>query len=300
MAKGRRRADKHGYVVIDKPAGWTSHDVVARARRILGERRVGHAGTLDPAAVGVLPIAVGLATRTVEYLASATKSYRADITFGIETDSWDADGTVTRVADASHLTAASIEEVLTTFLGPQLQKPPMHSAVKVGGRRLYDLARSGRDIDVPAQEIRIHALEPVTWQASTMTIDITCSKGTYIRALARDLGEKLETGAYLSHLVRTRTGPFTLDDAVSLDDLGPLTEALGWGGLAYHPDWVLQETVAVVADEDAARSWEMGRTVKCHSFVTGTIRAYDAGGTWMGVGEAASGAIRPTKVIPRA
>jgi tRNA pseudouridine55 synthase len=300
MTKGRRQAGKHGYVVIDKPARWTSHDVVARVRRILGERRVGHAGTLDPAAVGVLPIAVGLATRTVEYLANATKSYRADITFGVQTDSCDSDGIVTRIVDASHVTGPGVAEVLKTFLGPQLQKPPMHSAVKVGGERLYRLARKGQDIDVPLREIRIHALETVDWQSPTLTVDITCSKGTYIRALARDLGEKVGTGAYLSHLVRTRTGPFTLDDAVSLGDLGALSETLGWGGLAFHPDWVLQDLMAVVIDEETARSWRKGQTVECDSIVCGTVRVYDADGTWLGIGEAASGSIRSTKVIPPA
>lgn len=295
--KGRRHANMHGYVVIDKPAGWTSHDVVAKVRRILDERRVGHAGTLDPAAVGVLPIAVGLATRTVEYLASSTKSYRADVTFGIETDSGDVDGTVTHVADVTHLTRSAVEPLLQAFHGPQMQAPPMHSAIKVGGKRLYELARQGGEIDVPSREVTIHSLALVDWRPPTMTIDVTCSKGTYIRSLARDLGKRMGTGAYLSHLVRTRTGPFTLDDVVSIDDLGGLRNSLGWGGLAFHPDWVLQGMIAVVVDGEDARSWAMGQTVQQQSVVSGTVRVYDAEGTWLGIGVADGDGLRPTKVI---
>lgn len=297
MSKGRRQATQHGYIVIDKPAGWTSHDVVAKVRSVLGERRVGHAGTLDPAAVGVLPIAVGLATRTVEYLANATKSYRADVTFGIETDSADADGIVTHIADVSRLSRSAIEPLLSAFRGPQMQVPPMHSALKVGGRRLYDLAREGRGIAVPAREVTIHSLALIDWHAPTMTIDVTCSKGTYIRSLARDFGQQVGTGAYLSHLVRTRTGPFTLDQAVSISDLGAFRASLGWGGLAFHPDWALQGMLAIVLDHKAAHSWAVGQTVQHHSIVGGTVRVYDAQGTWLGVGVADAESLRPTKVI---
>lgn len=297
MAKGRRQATRHGYVVVDKPAGWTSHDVVARVRRVLGERRVGHAGTLDPAAVGVLPVAVGLATRTVEYLAGSDKSYRADVTFGVVTDSSDVDGVVTDIADASCLTPARLEMLLQSFLGSQMQTPPMHSAVKVGGERLYHLAREGRSVKVPPRQVTIHALDIIDWRPPTLTLDVTCSKGTYVRSLARDLGRKAGTGAFLSHLVRTRSGPFSLDDAVSLDDLAELHETLGWAGLAFHPDWVLQDRAAVVLDEHESRCWTTGQRVACDAIISGMVRVYDADGTWLGVGEAEAGVIRSTKVI---
>lgn len=296
----RRRATRHGYIVVDKPGGWTSHDVVARVRRVLGERRVGHAGTLDPAAVGVLPIAVGLATRTVEYLAGSSKSYRASVTFGVETDSHDADGTVTRVANVGSLDLSNIEPVLATFRGTRMQVPPVQSAIRVGGQRLYDIARTGQTIDVPSREVTMHSLAVVDWRSPTLTIDVTCSKGTYMRSLARDLGARLETGAYLSHLARTRSGPFTLDQAVLIDDLGMLHESLGWGGLAYHPDWVLQHMPAVVLDDGAARSWAMGQTVQLRRTVDGTVRTYDHDGEWLGIGEAGGCVLRPTKVIPPA
>ncbi len=295
--KGRRQATKHGYVVIDKPAGWTSHDVVARVRRILGERRVGHAGTLDPAAVGVLPIAVGLATRTVEYLSDSTKSYRADVTFGVETDTWDVDGTVTSVTDVTHLARSHIDRLLEAFGGPQLQTPPMHSAIKIDGKRLYSLARDGSSVDVPPREIVIYSLALVHWRPPTITIDVTCSKGTYIRALARDLGERIGTGAYLAHLIRTRTGPFTLEDAVSIDELGKLQETLGWAGLAFHPDWPVQDRTAVVLGEDEVRLWVTGQVLEHGSGLEGTVRVYDSGGTWLGVGEGSDTVLRSTKVI---
>lgn len=297
MTKGRRQASRHGYLVIDKPAGWTSHDVVARVRRILGERRVGHAGTLDPAAVGVLPIAVGLATRTVEYLAGSDKFYRADVTFGITTDSSDADGIVTGTADVACLTASRLESLLRSALGTQLQTPPIHSAVKVGGERLYHLAREGRSVSVPPREVTFHELNMVDWRSPTLTIDVRCSKGTYVRSLARDLGREAGTGAFLSHLVRTRSGPFTLDDAVSLDYLATLHETLGWAGLAFHPDWVLQDLTAVVLDDQALRTWTTGQRVEHDAIPTGTVRLYAGDGTWVGVGEAEAGIIRSTKVI---
>src|SRR3954468_24193248 len=143
----------HGYLVIDKPAGWTSFDVVARARRILGEKRIGHAGTLDPAATGVLPLAVGVATKTLEYLNDASKTYLAEVTFGVETDSHDVDGRVTRVAGAESLTADSVETALAFFRGPIALIPPMHAAIKVGGRKLYELARRGEEIPREARAL---------------------------------------------------------------------------------------------------------------------------------------------------
>jgi len=258
---------------------------------------VGHAGTLDPAAVGVLPIAVGLATRTVECLAGSDKCYRADVTFGITTDSFDADGVVTGIADVSCLTASRLEALLGSALGMQLQTPPMHSAVKVGGHRLYQLAREGRLVSVPPREVTIHALDPVDWRPPTLTLDITCSKGTYVRSLARDLGARAGTGAFLSHLIRTRSGPFMLDDAVSLDDLATLHETLGWAGLAFHPDWVLQDMTAVFLDNPGLRSWSTGQSVAEDAVPSGPVRVYDGEGTWVGLGEAKAGTIRSTKVI---
>ena len=302
MGKNRRQAFRHGYVVIDKPAGWTSHDVVSRVRRIVGERRVGHAGTLDPAAVGVLPVAVGVATRTVEYLADASKEYRAWIRFGVTTDSADGDGTLTSRVDASHLTLEAIEAVLGGFRGPVQQRPPMHSAIKVRGKRLYQLAREGVEIEVASREITIHDLRIVEWRNPDLCIDVHCSKGTYIRSLARDLGEAVGTGAYLSHLVRTRTGPFSIADALTLDELDARIQQLGWSATAYHPDWVMQHLPALILGAQEAIDWGHGKTVPLPVELPppSTVRAYDGAGRWLGVGEIdeTGSAVRPTKVIP--
>ncbi len=298
MAKRKTRGLYHGYLVIDKPAGMTSHDVVGRVRRILGERRVGHAGTLDPAAVGVLPIAVGLATRTVEYLADASKAYVAEVTFGIRTDSADGDGEVVTVEDAGGVTREMVEEALRAFEGPQMQVPPMHSAIKVGGQRMYELARRGETIELEPRPITIHDIHLVGWEPPVAEIYVHCSKGTYIRSLARDLGDAVGTGTYMSNLVRVSTGPFTLDDALRLDELEELVATERWESFATHPDASLQERPAVILDDGNARSWRNGNPIQVAG-ASGIVRVYDDAGTWLGVGTAEAGeeSIRPLKVV---
>lgn len=300
MTKSRRQSDRHGYIVIDKPTGWTSHDVVASVRRIVSERRVGHGGTLDPAAVGVLPIAVGLATRTVEYLSSSAKAYRAEITFGIETDTSDGDGRLLSNRGASGLHVIDVQRALDQFLGSSTQRPPTYSAVKVEGRKLYELARQGAAIDVQSRPVSFHRMEIVRWSAPVVTVDIECSKGTYVRSLARDLGEAIGSGAYLSHLVRTRSGPFTLDDAVPLGELPDLIESDGWSGVAFHPDWALLDRASIILDSHLGDRWRNGRDVMVSGCVPGPVRVYSHSGAWLGVGEALPGSdvIKPRKVIP--
>jgi tRNA pseudouridine55 synthase len=300
MPRNRRSASRHGWIVIDKPGGWTSHDVVSRVRRILGERRVGHAGTLDPAAVGVLPIAVGLATRTVEYLAGADKAYRAEITFGLETDSADGDGVLIGAPKAVNFGETQLRGALRGFAGPQEQVPPMHSALKVDGKRLYELARAGEEIEVQPRSIVIHAIDLVDWSTPVATVDITCSKGTYVRSIARDLGRRLGCGAYLSNLVRTSTGPFGLCDAMRLNELEEFTSRGGdWVHYAFHPDTVLLDRPAVILSPDAAVAWNQGKVVPQAGF-PGTIRVYDDAGNWLGVGTAddAGQTIKADKVVP--
>src|SRR5262245_59612234 len=240
----------HGYLVIDKPAGWTSFDVVARARHILGERRIGHAGTLDPAATGVLPLAVGAATKTLEYLNDVSKTYLAEVTFGVETDSLDVDGRVTRVAGADGLTVEAVECALACFRGPTMQIPPMHSAIKVGGRKLYELARRGDEIPRAPRAVTIHHLELLDWTAPVATFLVDCSKGTYIRALVRDLGAATGTGAYLSNLVRARSGPFHLCQAITLEELADSGLPWSWPWVAVHPDVPVQGWPALLLDAD--------------------------------------------------
>ena len=217
----RRRADDGptGICIVDKPAGWTSHDVVARSRKLLGTRRVGHAGTLDPMATGVLVLGVGRATRLLTFVTGVDKTYEARITFGTETDSLDADGEVTATHDMTGLDPDAVIAAAAALTGPIEQVPPMVSAIQVDGRRLHELAREGIEIERAARPVTIHRFElaptddPLVWDAV-----VECSSGTYVRSLAADLGTALGGGAHLSALRRTAVGPFVLAEAEPLGD----------------------------------------------------------------------------------
>ncbi|QBD81998.1 tRNA pseudouridine(55) synthase TruB [Ktedonosporobacter rubrisoli] len=211
-----------GILNINKPLGMTSHDVVARVRKLLKQRRVGHAGTLDPAASGVLPICVGQGTRVAEYLSESGKAYRAEIAFGTVTDTYDAEGEVTRSVDASPLTLEQIEAVIPAFLGPQMQLPPRYSAIKLQGQAAYKLARAGAEVILQPRPIEIYRLHILAWQPGPqprLSLAIECSKGTYIRSLAYDLGERLGYGAHLAALERTRSGTYSLTESITLEQL---------------------------------------------------------------------------------
>jgi len=214
-----------GVLVCDKPAGITSHDVVARVRRLARQRRVGHGGTLDPPATGVLVLALGRATRLLPFLPMEPKRYLARIAFGAETDTLDATGTVTATADAAGLDEGAVRGALGGFLGPQQQLPPMVSAVKVGGERLYAKARRGESVERAPRPIVVHALELVDFaggERPEATVEVTCSGGTYVRSLAADLGRRLGTLAHLAALRRTAVGQFTHADAHTLPELEAL------------------------------------------------------------------------------
>lgn len=303
MGRRSQPSRLHGFLVIDKPAGWTSHDVVGRVRRLVGERKVGHAGTLDPAATGVLPVAVGDATRIIGFLSSASKTYLAEVTFGVETDSADIDGRVIATADATHVTAEAVEQALVQFRGPIEQIPPMHSAIKVDGKRLYEAARRGETVERAARPVTINELELTQWEAPVASLCVDCSKGTYIRTLATDLGDALGTGAYLSNLVRVRTGPFTIDEAWTLDQLASVFEEGAdavWSDVAVHPDRVIEQWPAIVLDSEGERLWTTGRPITGTITDTENIRAYSTAGHWLGIGEAQPGqpgAWQPQKVI---
>lgn len=301
MTKRATRGKYHGFLVVEKPAGVTSHDVVGAVRRITGERRVGHAGTLDPAAVGVLPIAVGLATRTVEYLSESTKSYLADITFGVTTDSLDGDGTVESTDDASHVTQELIEAELEQFRGAIHQVPPMHSAIKIDGRPLYERARQGEHIELDARPVTILELTLVKFEWPTAEIFVHCTKGTYVRSLARDIGDAVGTGAYMSNLVRLSTGPFSLEDSWQLSELEELIGEGYWADVAAHPDAALHDRPAVVLNEANAQLWRNGSIVSA-DVPEGIVRVYDVLGNWLGVGsgDPNEGVVKPEKVVTEA
>lgn len=209
-----------GFINLNKPAGMTSHDAVNRVRKIFSTRKVGHAGTLDPAASGVLPIAINRATKFIEYLADCDKSYRAEIIFGVATDSGDLEGEI--IARAENFTMPTRDELndaLKDFVGEIEQTPPKFSAIKIHGRKAYDLARKNISFDMPRRLVKIYRLEVVELGENSATIEIDCGKGTYIRSLAIDLGERLNLPAALKNLVRLRVGNFRLDDALNFDDL---------------------------------------------------------------------------------
>ncbi len=238
-----------GLLVIHKATGMTSHDVVARVRKLLKQRRVGHAGTLDPAASGVLPICVGQATRVAEYLSESGKAYEATITFGIVTDTYDSEGSMTRTADVSALTQEQIEAILPRFLGPQMQLPPLYSAIKLQGQPAYKRMRAGEEITLEPRPIEIMQLRVLYWQSPHLTLAVECSKGTYIRSLAYDLGEALGCGAYLSALIRTRSGPFTLADSITLEQLAVAQETATLTHGLFPADAALRDYPALQLDE---------------------------------------------------
>jgi len=242
-----------GIISVNKAVGMTSHDVVARARRLTKQRRIGHAGTLDPAADGVLPLCLGQATRLVEYLSDSGKAYRATIRFGVVTETYDREGAVTREAPVT-LTEAEIAAALPSFLGDQMQRPPIYSAIKRNGQPLYALARAGQEVIVEPRPVRIDALRIIAWASPDLTLDVECGKGTYIRSLAFDLGELLGPGAHLAALTRTRSGPFTLAMSVTLDALEAALADGSWRDHFYAPDEALLDwRVAILAPPSEAR-----------------------------------------------
>lgn len=242
-----------GIFSINKNPGMTSHDVVARVRRLVHQKRVGHSGTLDPSASGVLPICLGQATRVAEYLSESGKAYRAAIRFGTVTTTYDADGAVVREAPV-HLAHEQIAAALPAFLGEQMQVPPAYSAIKRAGQRAYQRARAGETVVLEPRPVVIRDLRIVSWESPVLVLDVECGKGTYIRSLAYDLGERLGPGAYLEHLVRTRSGPFTLKQSITLEQLEQALEDGTWRDHFYAPDEaVLDRRAVILAGESEAR-----------------------------------------------
>lgn len=247
-----------GFLNIDKPSGLTSHDVVARLRRGLKIKKMGHAGTLDPMATGVLVICVGAATRLSEYVMHTAKTYEARIRLGITTDTYDADGVTIAEQDASHVTEADVTGALARFTGEIEQMPPMYSAIKVGGKKLYELAREGQTIERQPRRVNIESLEVVDWSLPEFTLRVTCGAGTYIRSLAYDVGEALGVGAHLKRLTRTASGSFTLENALALDTV---LESDGWQQYLISPAHALKHIPAVHFDDAAINDLLHGRTV---------------------------------------
>ena len=208
----------NGIVIIDKPAGWTSQDVTARLRRVFGTRRIGHGGTLDPMATGVLPVFVGRATRGVEFFEHAEKTYETELLLGVATDTEDTTGTVLFRREVS-VTPGQLTAVLERFRGEIMQIPPMYSALKVNGQKLCDLARKGRQVERQPRPVTIHELTLLSREGDTLRLRVRCSKGTYIRTLCADIGEALGCGGCMQALRRTQAGEYTIAEAVPLQQL---------------------------------------------------------------------------------
>lgn len=228
-----------GYINLWKPKGMTSFDVVRKVRHAVRVKRVGHGGTLDPLAEGVLPLFIGRATRLVEYLGSGAKAYHATVRLGMTTDTLDHEGEVLEERDSSGVSRRDVEAVLPSFVGTIQQTPPMYSALKHEGERLHRMARRGVTVERPSREIVVHTIDLTDWTPPTFTLDVVCEGGTYVRAIAADIGDRLGCGAVLDGLIRSRVGPFLGDQAVSLRAILEFEGSFHESGAATHPDWWL-------------------------------------------------------------
>lgn len=285
----RKPATTHGIAVVDKPAGVTSHDVVGMLRRRFGERQVGHAGTLDPDATGVLVIAVGKATRLLRFIEKTRKGYTGEVVLGTATSTLDSSGDVLATFDMSAVTIADARRVVDELLvGDIEQVPPMVSAIRVDGKRLHELAREGIEVERAPRPVTIHRFDVVDWVASgVLSIDVECSAGTYIRTLADDLGRLLGGGAHLRNLRRTYVGAFTLGEARPPDECELLPVASAVRSLA-----------TVTVDDDVAALVANGRVLDAWDG-DGPWAVFDVSGQLLAVYETFRGQAKPAVVLPR-
>ena len=296
-----------GILNVNKPPGWTSFDVVAFVRRHSGVRRVGHAGTLDPAAEGVLLVCLGQATRVAEYVLGVRKSYRARVRMGITTDTYDADGAVVGTSDASSITRGAVEQALGSFRGVIGQRPPMYSALKREGEPLYKHARAGREVEREARSVEVYRLDLVEFAPPAVTLEVDCGRGFYVRSLAHDLGERLGCGAHLERLVRTGVGPFGVESAVDIETLREAFDDGTWGSLVSPTDSVLLGWHAAILGEENAGNVRFGRALslapadeaRVRSLAGGApCRAYSLDGRLIALLRYGSDAIwQPVKVL---
>ena len=272
----------NGILNINKPAGKTSAWVVSRVRRCSGERHVGHVGTLDPLAVGVLPICVGQAAKMSAFILAQHKTYLAEIELGISTDTDDLEGRITQVGDPSHITSEQIQKLLTDFTGVISQRPPMYSAIKHQGKRLYDIARSGIEVERDEREVQVFRIELLQWQPPSFTVAVECGKGTYIRSLAHDIGQRLGCGAHLKGLIRTSCGPFNIKDSITIHQLEDAFENDYWQDLLYPMDMVLENYTAAILNAEQERAIRNGRPLNLNIVSAGEhCRAYSPDGRFL-------------------
>ena len=284
----------NGILVIDKSAGWTSQDVAAKLRGVFHERRVGHGGTLDPMATGVLPVFIGRATRAAEFLESAEKEYVAGLRLGVVTDTQDTSGTVLETNSVC-VTRAQLEAALRQFLGPIAQIPPMYSAIKINGQKLYELARRGQEVARRPRSITIHALELLEGEGADWTIRVRCSKGTYVRTLCHDLGRALGCGGCMSSLRRTRAGSFTLAQAVTMQQVLDFAAGQDPQQLLMPVDAVFAAHPPLIVTLGQAAKLKNGAQVKDWQFQPGTYRVYAEDGEFLLLGRVEGGVLTTIK-----
>jgi tRNA pseudouridine55 synthase len=285
----------HGYLNINKAQGMTSHDVVAKLRRGLRISKVGHAGTLDPLATGVLVICLGHATRLSDYVMHGVKSYSAQVLLGANTDTYDSAGQITTRYPIEHLTRAQVEQAVMAFVGEIDQVPPMYSAIKQGGQRLYDLARQGVTVERQARRIHIHSIALTHYDLPHITLEVTCSAGTYIRSLAFDLGARLGVGAHLTALARTASGAFALHNAHTVDAI--LADAQ-WVDHLLPMDTPVNHWLAVQCTVADVADLRKGKRIQTTTTPDSTpARAIAPDGTLMALLESRDGVWQPTKVF---
>ena len=279
-------AEFQGIIVIQKEKGFTSHDVVARLRGILHMKKIGHTGTLDPDAVGVLPVALGKGTKLVDLLTDKEKTYEAVLHLGITTDTQDMSGTVLEEKPVS-VTEEQVREVLKSFVGEQMQVPPMYSDLKVNGKKLYELAREGRTVERKARPVCFYEIEPLEMNLPLVKIRVTCSKGTYIRTLCNDIGEKLGCGGCMEELLRSKVGRYTLEESHTLAQVEAAVADGTIQELIYPVEKVLADYPALSADSYGDRLLANGNPLSDNLVSSqhkeGWVRMYASDGTFTGI-----------------
>jgi len=288
----RRRVD--GVLLLDKPPGLSSNAALQHAKRLFRAEKAGHTGTLDPLATGLLPLCFGEATKFAQALLDAPKRYTATLRFGTTTTTGDAEGAVVAQRTPT-FDSAALEAALASFTGTIAQVPPRFAALKHEGRAYYDYARAGLDVPRVARTIEIHALRLLAWSSPDAIVDVECSKGTYVRTLAEDVGGRLGCGAHLAALRRTASGPFTLEQACTLDALAALDEAAR-DALLLPVDAALRDLDVLPLDQAAGEALRQGRVLPTAGIGDGLRRAY-AAGTFIGLVEVAAGAARAVRLV---
>ncbi len=286
-----------GFLNLDKPFDWTSHDCVAKTRKLLRIKKIGHAGTLDPAATGVLPIAIGKATRLLQYLPT-NKAYKATIRLGVQTTTDDLQGEVIHQKSVNKLDLATVKTALRQFQGKIEQIPPNYSAIQVDGKRLYDLARKGEKVQAPIRNVEVFNIDILDWRDGEfpeLDVNIACGGGTYIRAIARDLGAALETWGTLATLQRTVSSGFNLADSLNFTELEASLEAEEFEPMA--ADVPLQHLSEITLPETEARRWCQGQKISVDNQVSEILRVYNEQKLFLGIGELKEDLLIPRMVL---